>query len=235
MRSALRPAASVTLLLLRHGEVASHRGDTPLTEQGRDTAAVAGRRLSQRFEGRLTVLSSATLRARETAALLADEARLASNGASVGQPRVAFGLRNPDLYVAGDRVDMVSSPEALADQVPGLSATQCAELPFFAEFMRSPDRVGWWLRHPAPPGDDAATVAARTVAFARSLLDLEPRRGDLVVGVTHSPVLRAVALRLGGRDPGEPRHLTGFALHPTRDGSPHAEPFDLFARARPAV
>lgn len=222
-------AAGVTVLLLRHGQIASHRGDTPLTDQGCETSRTAGLRLGDRCDGRVTVLSSTTLRARQTASLLADAARPSSR-LVVEQPRVAFGLRNPDLYLAGERVDMVSSPDALAAQVPALTPDECAAHPFFAGFLRAPDRIGWWLRHPAPPGEDPAAVSARVVAFARSLLDLGPGRAGIVVGVTHSPVLRAVALVLGGRDPGEPGFLAGFAVRVTPEGAPALEPFDPFAR-----
>ena len=60
--------------------------------------------------------------------------------------RVAFALRNPDLYVAGERVNMVSSAAALAEQVPGMTEDEAAVVPFFAKFFSHPDRIGWWLR-----------------------------------------------------------------------------------------
>jgi broad specificity phosphatase PhoE len=211
------------LILLRHGEVASHRGDIPITDAGRAQAEEAGRRLAGL--GAVRLLTGATRRAQETAAGVRDG--LAAAGAAVTGPEVAFALRNPDLYLAGHRVDMVSSPEAFAAQVPGLTANDVLAVPFFAGFLTAPDRIEFWLRSEDPPGDGAAAVAARIVAFARSLGDVPGT--DAVVAVTHSPVLRAVAVGLGLDDPGEPPYLTGYAVDPAADGAPRVQAFDPFA------
>ena len=122
---------------------------------------------------------------------------------------VAFALRNPDLYLAGVRVDMVSSEEAFAAQIPGFTEADVAKVAFFAEWLTVPDRVGWWVRHPEPPGDDAAAVAARIRTFAGSLADREDDTA-FTVAVTHSPVLRACALDVAGGDIGEPHWLAGL-------------------------
>lgn len=200
------------LLLLRHGQVASHHGDLQLTDKGRDTAIAAGQRFGAGLRGRLVVFTGRTLRARQTAELFVAGARETSPGAHVDDPRVTFALRNPDLYVAGERVEMVSSVEALAEQVPTLSPNECVALPFFAEFIPAPDRIGWWLHHPDPPGDDAVTVAHRIRVFARSLLDMDSDNAHVFVGITHSPVLRSVSLVFGSGDPGEPPYLTGLTM-----------------------
>ena len=52
---------------------------------------------------------------------------------------------------------------------------------------------------------------------------------DTVIGVTHSPLLRAVSLMFMGVDPEEPAHLTGFGLDLLPAGSVRAEAFDPFA------
>jgi broad specificity phosphatase PhoE len=208
------------LVLLRHGEVASHRGDIPITAAGRDQAVDAGRHLAAAGVGAVRLLSGATRRARETADGVRDG--LAAAGVQVSGPDVAFALRNPDLYLAGARVDMVSSADAFAAQVPWLSPDDVLAAPFFAGFLTAPDRIEYWLRSTNPPGDDRAGVAARIVAFARSLGN--PGTGaDTVVAVTHSPVLRAVAVGLGLEDPGEPPYLTGYAVHVQTDGTARAE------------
>lgn len=225
----MRDAAATRVLLLRHGQVASHSGDVPLTDEGRQTATDAGRQLAKDLHGHVRVLTSVTLRAGETGMLLAAAASEAVPDLDLAEPQTAFALRNPDLYLGGVRVDMVSSVEALADQVPGFSAEDCAAVPFFAKFLLATDRVGWWLRHPSPPGDDAETVAARLVAFARSMLDIPAERHGTVVAVTHSPLLRAVAHVLGGGDSGEPRHLTGWTLDVDDGGRVRAEALDPFA------
>jgi broad specificity phosphatase PhoE len=204
------------LLLLRHGEVASHRGDVPVTDRGLDTAEQVGRRLAA-TAGRIRVLTGETLRTRQTGAAIATGATKA--GATVEEPRVGFALRNPDLYVGGERVDMVSNAAALAEQVPGMTEDEAAVVPFFARFFDQPDRIGWWLRLDDVPGDDAETVARRVDHFAASLPDRTAEPAGLTVGVTHSPLLRACALAHLGHDPGEPEWLTGLELSVSSDRS----------------
>jgi broad specificity phosphatase PhoE len=204
------------LLLLRHGEVPSHRGDVAVTDRGLDRAEQLGRRLAATAD-RIRVLTGDTLRTRQTGAAIATGASGA--GVAVDEPRVAFALRNPDLYVAGERVDMVSSAAALAEQVPGMTVDEAAAVPFFAEFFEQPDRIGWWLRLGDVPGDDAEAVARRIGHFAASLPDRTAQPAELIVGVTHSPVLRACALDQLGHDPGEPEWLTGLELSVSSDRS----------------
>lgn len=217
------------LLLLRHGEVLSHRGDHPLSGDGRAQAEDAGRRLAALGLGRVRLLSGSTRRTRETAELVRAGLLAAAPSAAVSEPEVAFALRNPDLYLAGVRVDMVSSAEAFAEQVPGLTATDVVAVPFFAGWFSAPDRIEWWLRHPAPPGEDAAGVAARLAAFAATLGNPGPAVPDTVVAVTHSPLLRAVSLTFTGVDPGEPQYLTGVGLDVVPEGPVRAAAFDPFA------
>jgi broad specificity phosphatase PhoE len=206
--------AGQRLLLLRHGEVASHRGDLPVTAAGLATATEAGRQLGTSSTGRVLVLSAHTLRARQTARAIADGARGA--GAVVDGPAECFALRNPDLYLAGVRVDLVSTAAAFAEQVPGRSEAAVAASEFFGGFLAAADRIGWWLRHPDPPGDDARCVQQRITAFARSLADLGADAPAVTVAVTHSPVIRACALPVLG-DPGEPAWVAGLQLHVTPD------------------
>jgi broad specificity phosphatase PhoE len=217
------------LILLRHGEVVSHRGDQPLTDAGRRQAEDAGTRLAERALGTVRLLSGATRRAQETAQGVRAGLTAADPAATVSGPTVAFALRNPDVYLGGERVDMVSSAEAFADQVPGLTPDAVLGVPFFAGFLAAPDRIEHWVRSASPPGDDAAAVAARIAAFAQSLGDAGPAAADTVIGVTHSPVLRAVAVQFTGEDPGEPPFLTGYTFDVAGDGSVRAAVFDPYA------
>lgn len=202
------------LLLLRHGEVQSHRGDVPVTEAGLQLAARVGRRLATEATRPIRVISGETRRTRETAAALARGARDA--GADVREHGVAFALRNPDLYLAGVRVDMVSSATAFAEQIPDFTESDVSGVEFFREWLSSTDRVGWWVAHLTPPGDSAATVAERIRQFAQSLADL--REDDcLTVAITHSPVLRACTLATVGLDPGEPAWLAGLVTAVSSD------------------
>src|SRR3954454_6669067 len=195
------------LFLLRHGEVPSHRGDVPVTEAGLQIATDVGRRLGTRAAGAIRGISGETRRTRETAAAVVRGAREA--GAEVFDDGVAFALRNPDLYLAGVRVNMVSSEAAFAEQIPGFTEADVAKVTFFNEWLTVPDRVGWWVRHPDPPGDDAAAVARRVRAWAAGSAAREDP-AEFPVAVTHSPVLRAVAVDATGSDPGEPEWLGGL-------------------------
>lgn len=213
------------LYLIRHGEVASHRGNVPITSDAEQHAYQVGKHLGRRERGPMRVLSGETRRASDTALHLARG--LVDTGVEVIGPDVAFALRNPDLYVGGVRVDMVSSPEALAAQVGDLSPEDVARLEFFPEFIESPDRIGWWLAHESPPGDDAGAVAARVRAFAASLTDPIPRAPEVVVAVTHSPLLRAVGMDMLGRDVGEPPWVAGLMIDVDRAGAWSLEMFRI--------
>jgi broad specificity phosphatase PhoE len=187
-----------------------------VTEEGLKTAVEVGRRLAGRADGAIRVISGETRRTRDTAAAVAQGAREA--GAEVLEDGVAFALRNPDLYLAGVRVDMVSSEAAFAAQIPGFTEADVAKVDFFAQWLTVPDRVGWWVRHTTPPGDDATAVAARIRTFAGSLADREDATA-FTVGVTHSPVLRACALEVAGTDIGEPNWLAGLEAEISPDRS----------------
>ncbi len=107
-----------------------------------------------------------------------------------------WAIRNPDLYVAGQRVEMVSSVEALAEQLaaPSVDPETLSKHPFFSEFWASPDRIGYWVEHPDPPGEDTAAVARRQMTFALSLPGVPKNTAVRYVLSTHSPVLRAILL-----------------------------------------
>ena len=212
------------LYLLRHGEVTSHRGDVPITPAAERRSYEVGRVLADREPGAIRVLSGETRRAIDTAAHLGRG--VVDGGGRLVGPDVAFALRNPDLYVAGVRVNMVSSADALAGQVDGLSPEEVASLGFFPEFFASPDRIGWWLRHDAPPGEGHREVAARMRSFATSLMDPVRHQPGVVVAVTHSPLLRAVGLDFLGRDVGEPTWVAGLLLTLTEDRRITVEMFD---------
>src|SRR3954451_22013067 len=95
------------LLLLRHGEVASHRGDVPVTEAGLEHAERSGKAIGQALKGPVTVLFGGPRRTRETAETVI---RGIGDDTRIDGPADSFALRNPDMYVAGARVNMVSSP-----------------------------------------------------------------------------------------------------------------------------
>ena len=200
---------------VRHEEVPSHRGDVPLTLQGQQrTAAIV-----QRFEKLLApheavaLLYAPTRRTRDTA-LAIDRVMtdvLSGDARAIHLLPVTRNdaLRNPDLYVAGERVEMVSSLPALAEQFPAgyISHEALERLSFWRNFWSHPDRIGYWVNHPEPPGEDASAVARRVLMFAVSLLDLPRTQPRRYLCITHSPVMRAFLLRyLTTSDPGEPEY-----------------------------
>lgn len=211
-----------SLILLRHGEVASHRGDVPVTRDGLAYAEHVGKLLGSSVSGAVHLAFGGTRRTRETAEALAKGLDRPDH---VVGPRDSTALRNPDMYLAGERVNMVSSPEALAAQVAGLSLDQAALHPWWRRFMGSPDRIGMWLEDPRPPGEDRQTVARRVLSFAQSLTDEGPTSGATFIGVTHSPIIRAVAIDQLGEDPGELEYVSGLRMTFGVDGSRRVERF----------
>ena len=208
-------AAPLRIHWLRHGRVASHRGDMPLTDEGWREAEAAGVRLSRLLvPGEIvSILYAPTRRTRETAQALQRAITASAVGNpphfSLLEPEMHMALRNPDLYVAGQRVEMVSSAEALAEQLSTVSLTgeQLGQLPFWPTFWSHTDRIGYWVGLDNPPGEDARAVARRMLTFAVSLLDLPARQPRRYICVTHSPNMRAfLSHYLLGYDPGEPNY-----------------------------
>ena len=195
------------LFLLRHGEVTSHRGDVPVTEEGLQTAVEVGRRLAGRADGAIRVISGETLphpRHRRR-----------------GRPGRAGGRRGGDR---GRRRVRAAQPRPLPRRGPREHGEQRGRVRRTDPWVhRGRRRQGGLLRRvadrPGPrrvvgaasraPGDDAAAVADRIRTFAASLADRDDATA-FTVGITHSPVLRACALEVAGTDIGEPNWLAGL-------------------------
>jgi broad specificity phosphatase PhoE len=215
MTSTTAAAEAVTVWFVRHGEVPSHRGDLPLTDRGLRDAETAGRHLAAELEpgAHVGLLHAPTQRTLQTLNALRRGIRSAlevGSGVELGAVRLEPALRNPDLYVAGTRVEMVSSVEALAEQLPDdvLSAGEIARHGFFARFWAQDDRIGVWLDDEDPPGERSSDVARRFFTFARSLSDLDGARPRHFVCVTHSGPMRALLRHyVLDEDPGEPDYL----------------------------
>jgi len=209
---------------IRHGKVASHKGDVPLTDEGVAQARERGCSLARDLSPREIVhfMHAPTLRTRQTAEeIRTSMARTLGDVSDVDLMEVdeQWAIRNPDIFLAGQRVELVSSAEALAEQLsaPPVAPEILSEHPFFREFWTSPDRIGYWVGHPDPPGEDALALARRQTTFAMSLLDTHEDRPVRYVFSTHSPVLRAISLCYLGEDPGEPEYLEPVDLILTRD------------------
>ena len=211
---------------MRHGEIASHRGNVPLTDRGVAQARERGRVLAgELYPGEIVhFMYAPTLRTRQTVeGIRSSIAEALGSGSGVDLLGVSeqWAIRNPDLYVAGQRVEMVSSAEALAEQLsaPPVDPQTLSRHPFFGGFWASPDRIGYWVEHPDPPGEGTVAVARRQMTFAMSLLDRPEDRPVRYVLSTHSPVLRAILLCYTGEDPGEPKHLEPIDLISWENGS----------------
>jgi len=163
-----------------------------------------------------------TLRTRQTVEeIRASMAETLGSEADLLEVSEQRAIRNPDLYVAGQRIELVSSADALAEQLsePPVDPETLSEHPFFREFWSSPDRIGYWVEHPDPPGEDTVAVARRQMTFAVSLLERPENRPARYVLSTHSPVLRAILLCYTGEDPGEPGYLEPIDLILSENGS----------------
>lgn len=207
----------ITLSFLRHAKVPSHKGDMLLTDDAHaDIDAAIPRLRAHGGEGaKYLFLCTRTNRSRQTAEAL-------RHAIAPDSPEVcaAWGLRNPDLYLAGSRVEMGSTAAFIASQSDALAVEEKVVLahPFFSGFLSAPDRIEYWLRHDSPPGETAADVARRVLQFAQSFTG--HTEGRLVVAcVSHSPVLRAIIVHgLGLSDPGEPGWVEAVDLHLGAEG-----------------
>jgi len=212
--------APLVVQFVRHGRVPHHRGDVSVTELGLQEAEEAARRIvaSLSPEEDVILLHTATLRSRETAYVLDRIMRAhpdAHPGVTFHPPREEPAIRNPDLYIGGLRVEMVSTAEAMAEQTQSirLGPDVVGSLPFYADFFHHHDRVGYWVQHPDPPGENADAVARRMMAFAVSLNELGRTRPTRYVCVTHSPLLRAFLVRyVLDQDQGEPEFMESIDL-----------------------
>ena len=195
---------TITLAFLRHAKVPSHHGDMALTEDSSGDIQAAIPRLQALAKPGATwrFLATQTNRSRQTA-----EALRTAIDPSTPEVLPAWGLRNPDIYLAGSRVEMGSLAEFFASQCEyfDMGPKDVLAQSFYSEFLNAPDRIEYWVHHDSPPGDSAASVAHRVVKFAESFRAV-PGDGDLmVVCVTHSPVMRAILTKaMGLVDPGEP-------------------------------
>ena len=161
------PTTETRLLLLRHGEVASHRGDVPVTEAGLEHAERSGKALgagTHRPDHRAVRRHPSHPRDRRGARSAAS-----ATTSRVDGPIDSFALRNPDMYVAGTRVNMVSSPAALAEQVPGMTPEQVEATR--GGWSSSPHRTAsaGGSSQDDPPGENVEQLTAR-------ILHLRPQR-----------------------------------------------------------
>jgi len=219
--------STVRIHWLRHGKIASHRGDVPLTDEGLSQARERGRALAEDISPDEVVhfMYAPTLRTRQTVEEIRasmEQALCPDSGVELLEATEQWAIRNPDIFVAGQRVELVSSVEALAEQLsaPPVDPATLADHPFFSVFWASSDRIGYWVEHPDPPGEGTVAVARRQMTFATSLMEVQEDNPVRYILATHSPVLRAILLCYLGEDPGEPGHLEPIKLTLTTGEAP---------------
>lgn len=226
----------VRVLLLRHGQVANHMSDTPLTSLGTEQSTLAGEWFASSGLIANAVFSGETNRAKDTATSFIEGCR--SKGGTIPDNDVTMALRNPDLYLGGHRINMGQGSEWLAEQAASVVPADVEAQSWYTGLMEADDRVGYWLEHANPPGDTARAVGERIDVFARSCADVPGWRGGTVVAVTHSPVLRAVRFHHWGDFSREPPFLHGYSLELRENGSLSLSEFatetgDIPATSRP--
>lgn len=210
--------SKITIAFLRHAKVPSHEGDMPLTEDSNsDIEAAVPRLRALGGQGvKFLFLATRTHRSRQTA-----EALRAAIDPDAPEVKPAWGLRNPDIYLAGSRVEMGSKAEFFASQCEFLdiSPEDVMARDFYRGFLEAPDRIEYWLTHETPPGENAAAVAHRVLEFARSFTAANLGSDLVVAAVTHSPVMRAILTEgLGLVDTGEPGWVEEIVLDVTESG-----------------
>jgi broad specificity phosphatase PhoE len=219
--------STVRVHWVRHGKIASHRGNVPLTEEGVVQAREMGRILADDLSPGEAVyfMHAPTRRTQQTVEEIRASMKKALDGggnSELLEVSENLAVRNPDLYVAGQRVEMVSSAETLAEQLdsPSIAPEALSDHPFFKVFWATPDRIGYWVEHEDPPGEDTVAVARRQMTFATSLLDIHGDAPVRYVLATHSPVMRAILVCYLGEDPGEPEYLESIELVLSTDDLP---------------
>jgi broad specificity phosphatase PhoE len=214
---------TVHVHFVRHGEVASHRGDVPVTPSGLEHAKEQGKLMGEKLlEGEhVYFYHTITKRTKQTAEMI--RAGIMETVQARGfrhiqlyEPCVEDAIRNPDIYLGGLRVELVSSLDALLEQTTGkikYEKDYLKTIPFWPQFIEARDRIGYWLHLQDPPGENAHAVARRVMTFATSLTLIpgdQPRR---YIFATHSPVLRAFLINyLLDDDPGEPEYCESIDL-----------------------
>ena len=218
---------SLALWSYRHAEIPSHRGAFPRPPPASCMSKRSARRSPHPCPAgaRVEFLHAPTVRTVQTAEALRRGVRSGlgtGRDVQLGAPRVEQAIRNPDLYVAGYRVEMVSALDAVAAQLPddALTHDELERHPFFSRFLTAPDRVGLWVADDDPPGECGDDVARRFSAWARSMLDTTRQYAHCFVCVTHSGPLRAILRRyVLDRDAGEPEYVEPVELTFGSDGA----------------
>lgn len=214
---------TVTIYLVRHGEVEHHETDVSLTARGRDQARAAGVTLAGRVADgdAVHVHHSPVTRVRETAELLLGEltAALVADGRA---PWVELHPLQPDEGLQNVRFMLGPGQEPIEPSVVYSQTADPAhqqrfspaQAEFYRGFWADPDTMGYWLTHDSGGwAESPETVLARVCELVAGILNgpaQGPGRSHWVL-VTHSAPLRALLRHAMGEDLGEPE-FCGVAL-----------------------
>jgi broad specificity phosphatase PhoE len=188
--------------LLRHGETAGYEGDLGLSERGEAQAREAAAALAAEARGAVRVLCAPSVRARLTAAVLADQLGTAATaergfanftvaaGGEVREQAEVFG------EYAGERRSL--------DELPGW----LADVARFREIhVSGGDPIAFWLHTPLLGFEPPAVAVRRHWRAIVACAD-----ETLTVVAAHSGPMRALAAHAFHEDLGEPRHLEAVAI-----------------------
>jgi succinate-acetate transporter protein len=103
---------TVTLIVLRHGHIASQRGDLRLTPDGRTQATRVGQWFAEQQWCSISLLASPTAPTVETAECFRRGYQSANRGVTPVQLHRSAALRNPDLYLGGQLKRPSATPVA---------------------------------------------------------------------------------------------------------------------------
>lgn len=218
---------SITVYIVRHGEVEHHRMDVTLTGRGREQAARAGEALAARVaDGDVVrVHHSPVTRVRETAELLLGEltSRLVADGRA---PWVELHPLQPDAALQNVRFILEpgqepEEPSLLYDQITdprNADRFPPTQADFYRGFWVSRDPMGHWLSHDSGGGAETPeTVLERLRARLADILNgaaAAPGRTHWIM-LTHSGTMRVLLRDVLGTDPGEPDFCEIVALEPS--------------------
>jgi len=197
---------SITVYLVRHGEVEHHRTDVSITARGRKQAEAAGVALANRIAvgEAVTIRHSPVTRVKETAEFL--RAGLVAALAAGGRmDRVAISSPHPDdalcnvrfILEPGQEPEEPSLLYATINTPAYLQSVPPARAEFYRGFWTSDDPMGYWLTHDsAGAAETPEVVLARVRNRIRALFAAHNGIGERLhwIGVTHSGMMSYAAI-----------------------------------------
>jgi broad specificity phosphatase PhoE len=221
-----RSTLSITVYLVRHGEVEHHRNDVSITPLGRKQAEAAGVALAARLADgdAVAIRHSPVIRVKETAEHLRAGlvAALAAGGRMdhviISSPHPDDSLCNVRFILGPDREPEEPSLLYATINTPAyIQSVSPARAEFYRGFWASHDPMGYWLTHDsAGAAETPAIVLARLRSRLRALFAEHDNGSERLhwIGVSHSGAMRNLLGAAFGNDPGEPEFCEVIVVEP---------------------